>query len=158
WDLLSQLQWIAESSTPVGLPAPLTARRQRRDRAVWSAVAASAVVAVALTPAALSSFRSAPDPEVVRFVVSNMGAGPVPLSMSPNGRWITNSRGGANRGVDGLLLGSVTPQVLIGDSVVTQPFWSPDSLYLAFFEAGKLKKGEVSGGPSQNICDAPSPI
>ena len=87
-----------------------------------------------------------------------MGAGQVPLSMSPNGRWITNSRGGTNRGVDGLLLGSVRAQVLIEDSVITQPFWSPDGRFMAFFEGGKLKKGDVSGGPSQIVCDTPTPI
>jgi hypothetical protein len=48
--------------------------------------------------------------------------------------------------------------VLIGDNVITQPFWSPDSRYIAFFEDGKLKKGDISGGPAQNICDAPAPI
>jgi Tol biopolymer transport system component len=87
-----------------------------------------------------------------------MGAGQVPLSISPNGRWITNSRGGTNRGVDGLLLGSVRAQVLVEDSVITQPFWSPDSRFIAFFEGGKLKRGDVSGGPSQIICDTPTPI
>ncbi len=157
WDLMGQLQWIAETSTPVGVPAPLAGHGRKQDRAVWIALAAALLVAAILAPYALSSLRSSPEPEEVRFVVSNMGNGPVPLSISPNGRWITNSRGAPNPGVDGLLLGSVTPQVLIGDSVMYQPFWSPDSRSMAFFDrAGKLKKAEVSGGPSQNICDTPN--
>jgi dipeptidyl aminopeptidase/acylaminoacyl peptidase len=35
------------------------------------------------------------------------------------------------------------------------PFWSPDSQYLAFFTAGKMKKIKVSSGASQTICEAP---
>ena len=158
WDLMTQLQWIAEGGSQVGVPAPLVARRQRQDWAVWAGVAAASLIAVGLTPAAVSSFRASPEPELVRFTVSNMGAGQVPLSMSPNGRWITNSRGGKNLGVDGLLFGAVMPQVLIEDSIITQPFWSPDSRFIAFFQDGKLKKGDISGGPSQIVCDTPIPI
>jgi serine/threonine protein kinase/Tol biopolymer transport system component len=158
WDLMSQLQWIAEGGSQIGIPAPVAARRQRRDWAVWSGVAAASLLAVGLTPAAVSSFRASPEPELVRFTVSNMGAGQVPLSISPNGRWITNSRGGTNRGVDGLVFGSIVPQVLIEDSIITQPFWSPDSRFIAFFQDGKLKKGDISGGPSQIVCDTPTPI
>jgi len=158
WDLLLQLQWIAEGGSQVGVSAPVAARARKRDWAVWGGAAAASLVAVALAPSAVSSFRAEPEREMIRFTVSNMGAGQVPLSISPNGRWITNSRGGQNLGVDGLLLGSVVPQVLIEDSIITQPFWSPDSRFIGFFQDGKLKKGEVSGGPSVVVCDTPVPI
>jgi Tol biopolymer transport system component len=159
WDLLLQLQWIAEGGSQVGVPASVAAARGRkREWTIWGCVAAASLLALGLAPSAMSSLRAAPQPELVRFTVSNMGAGQVPLSISPNGRWITNSRGGTNRGVDGLMFGSIAPQVLIEDSVITQPFWSPDSRFIAFFEEGKLKKGEVSGGPSQIVCDTPTPI
>ena len=36
------------------------------------------------------------------------------------------------------------------------PFWSPDSRFIGFFADGKLKKIDVSGGPSQTLCDAPA--
>ena len=93
WDLMGQLEWIAEGGTQVGLPAPVAAHRKKQDRMLWTAVSAASLLALGLAVAAFSSFRAAPEPEQVRFVVSNMGAGPVPLSISPNGRWITNSRG-----------------------------------------------------------------
>ena len=35
------------------------------------------------------------------------------------------------------------------------PFWSPDNRYIGFFQSGKMKKIEASGGPSVTICDAP---
>ncbi len=48
--------------------------------------------------------------------------------------------------------------MLVEDNIVTQPFWSPDSRFIAFFEDGKLKKADISGGPAQIVCDAPTPI
>ena len=35
------------------------------------------------------------------------------------------------------------------------PFWSPDSRFIGFFAAAKLKKVPASGGTVQTICDAP---
>jgi len=36
------------------------------------------------------------------------------------------------------------------------PFWSPDSRWIGFFAAGKLKKVSLSGGPALTICAAPN--
>jgi eukaryotic-like serine/threonine-protein kinase len=36
------------------------------------------------------------------------------------------------------------------------PFWSPDGKSLGFFAEGKLKKLDITGGPVQTICDAPT--
>ena len=38
-------------------------------------------------------------------------------------------------------------------SRASYPFWSPDSAVVGFFQAGKLKKVAVTGGPVQAICD-----
>ena len=35
------------------------------------------------------------------------------------------------------------------------PFWSPDSRSIGFFIPGKLKRVDISGGPPQELCDAP---
>jgi hypothetical protein len=32
-------------------------------------------------------------------------------------------------------------------------FWSPDSRFVVFQSAGKLKKIDLSGGPPQTVCD-----
>ena len=53
-------------------------------------------------------------------------------------------------------LGSPGARSLADTEGATYPFWSPDGRSLAFFADGKLKKLEVSGGPVQTICDAPS--
>jgi hypothetical protein len=53
-------------------------------------------------------------------------------------------------------LDSVEARALTGTDGANFPFWSPDSRSIAFFAQGKLKKIEVSGGPAQTLCDAPS--
>src|SRR5262249_55861282 len=55
-------------------------------------------------------------------------------------------------------LDSVTSQTLIS-GIPFQPFFSPDSRSLAYFDAsdaGKLKRIDIGGGPPQVICDAPT--
>lgn len=154
-DLVMQLRWIAEGGSLIGVPAPVAARRQQRDRVLWVALAVAVVAALGLTPSVLSSLRRAPEPDIVRFSVSGLPtAGAVPISISPDGRWIVGSEGGAgSRGVIGRSLGAVTPQRLVEANNITQAFWSPDSRSLAFFEDGRLKRAEIAGGPAQNICE-----
>ena len=104
----------------------------------------------------LSRSSSVPEPEAVRFLAASLPTGiGTPLAISPDGRWLAASPGGVGAsGVIALALDSVTPQMLIAENNVTQPFWSPDSRSLAFFEEGKLKRADVAGGPAQIICDA----
>ena len=52
-------------------------------------------------------------------------------------------------------LDALDPQPLPGTEEAQYPFWSPDSRYIGFFAQGKLKKIAVTGGPAQNLCDAP---
>jgi Tol biopolymer transport system component len=161
WDLMAQLQWIAEGGgTGVGIPDPAAASRTKRDWAIWTALGAGLVLTASMAPSTWARFRSAPEPEAARFLASGLPTGTsTPLAISPNGRWLVTAPGGAAvNGVVGLSLNGVTPQVLIKDNNVTQPFWSPDSRSLGFFEGGKLKKAEISGGPAQNICEVTNPI
>jgi Tol biopolymer transport system component len=44
---------------------------------------------------------------------------------------------------------------LSGTEEAIFPFWSPDSRFIGFSAAAKLKKVEASGGPPQILCDAP---
>ncbi len=52
-------------------------------------------------------------------------------------------------------LSSLIATPLTGTADAFFPFWSPDSRFLGFFQNGKLKKIEATGGPTQTICDAP---
>ena len=51
-------------------------------------------------------------------------------------------------------LATLDARALPGTERATFPFWSPDSRYIGFFAAGKLKKIPVSGGPPVDVCDA----
>ena len=53
-------------------------------------------------------------------------------------------------------MSALAAQPLAGTEGATRPFWSPDSRFLGFVAEGKLKKIDVTGGPPQKICDAPS--
>jgi eukaryotic-like serine/threonine-protein kinase len=53
-------------------------------------------------------------------------------------------------------LDSLTLQKLEGTEGASNPFWSADSRFVGFFLEGKLKKIDVTGGPPQSVCDAPS--
>ena len=157
-DIRLQLQWIAEGGSQVGLPAPVAQRRKSRERLAWGLAAAAAVAAAIL---GVGFVRRAPArPRLIRFEIANpegLTAIDAPR-ISPDGRHLafnaTDSSGKSRIWVRAL--SALVAQPLAGTEGTTRPFWSPDSRFLGFFAEGKLKKIEVSGGPAQKICDAPS--
>ena len=157
-DVKLQLQWIAEGGSQAGLPAPVAARRKSREKLAWG-VAAAAVLAAAVLGAGF--VRRAPKGQrAVRFVVPTP-EGIIAIDaprISPDGRFLafnaTDSEGKTRIWVRPL--NALSAQPLQGTEGTTRPFWSPDSRFLGFFAEGKLKKIEVSGGPAQKICDAPT--
>ena len=157
-DVKLQLQWIAEGGSLAGVPAPVVARRKNREKLAW------AVAAVAFVAAALATFgylRRAPvAPLTARFDIAapeNLTSIDMPR-VSPDGRYIafnaTDASGKTRIWIRAL--NALSAHVLEGTDGTTRPFWSPDSRFLGFFAEGKLKKVEVSGGPPQKVCDAPT--
>ena len=53
-------------------------------------------------------------------------------------------------------LETLEAQALNGTEEATFPFWSPDSRFIGFFAAGKVKRIEAAGGPPLTLCDAPA--
>jgi Tol biopolymer transport system component len=162
-DVGLQLQWILEGGSQVGVPAPVIVAAPaptRRSRAwlPWSLAALATMAAAALAAVILTR---EPEPRrIMRFEVANpegvfnIGA----PRLSPDGRYLafnaTDLAGNARIWVR--QLNSLMPQPLAGTEGAARPFWSPDSRFLGFMADGKLKKIEVTGGPAQKICDAPS--
>jgi eukaryotic-like serine/threonine-protein kinase len=76
-----------------------------------------------------------------------------PAAISPDGRFLAEiaMRNGHTqlwlRRIDG-----PDAQPIAGSEDAMNPFWSPDSRYVAFFVPGKLKKADVSGGSVTDIC------
>ncbi|MGH9317790.1 MAG: protein kinase domain-containing protein, partial [Thermoanaerobaculia bacterium] len=161
-DVMLQLKWIAEGGSQAGIPAPVAARRQSRERLAWAVAAALAVSTIALAVAYLRRpqtgsrpVRSSilpPEKSSFRFV----GEGAGPVAVSPHGSTLafgaTDSSGKMLLWVRPLDMPSA--RSLPGTEGATYPFWSPDGRFLGFFADGKLKKVEVSGGPVLALCDA----
>jgi serine/threonine protein kinase len=149
-DVALQLRWIQEGGTQLGVPRPVAARRRSRERLGWIVAGAAGVAAIALAVLQLGTRK--PDPAAtLRFSIP---APPGLLSVgspriSPDGKYIAFN-GSDSTGVTKLWLrplNSLSAYSLPGTERCTRPFWSPDSRFLGFFAAGKLKKVAVGGGP-----------
>ena len=158
-DLADQMRFIVDAGSRAGEAAPVLAKRKTRTKVAWALNAATAVVAVLATFAAVK-LTTAP-PRIVRSSLlppehtqyqPNSGA----MVLSPDGLRIAF----VARGDDGKqmlwvrALDALTAQPLAGTEDANHPFWSPDSRFLGFFSTGKLRKIDANGGPPQALCDA----
>ena len=158
-DLLLQLRWIAETGG-AGVSA-LGPPPASRERFAWIA-AASVLAAIAIAGWTLALIRSGDRPSPVEPVQLSITApqnstlaSPFQLAISPDGRQLVFAA--STEGLPMLWvrpLAALDARALPGTERATFPFWSPDSRYIGFFSAGKLKKVPVSGGPPIDICDA----
>ncbi len=159
-DVALELKWIAEAGSQSSAATPVKDRRNSE----WFMMAALVVTAAAaVTLGVLYARRPATDAPIARayiepmvnssFIFSGTAAG---FALSPDGRllaYVASTPDGKSvlwvRPIDFL-----QPQPLRGTDGATDPFWSPDSRFIAFFAGGKLKKIEPSGGPPFTIGDA----
>jgi Tol biopolymer transport system component/predicted Ser/Thr protein kinase len=157
-DVKLQLQWIAEGGSQAGVPAPVAQRRKSRERLAWGVAAVAILAAAAM---AYGFVRRAPEkPRLSRFEIGTP-EGVIAVDaprISPDGRYLafnaTDAEGKTRVWVRAI--NALAAQPLAGTDGTTRPFWSPDSRFLGFMAEGKLKKIEVTGGPAQKICDAPT--
>jgi serine/threonine protein kinase len=153
-DVHKELQWAATSTVfPNGVPATSAARRS------WLAWAVAALLAVATAVVLWAPWRKpAATPETVQFQFQPPEK-PIRtafLQVSPDGRYFVF--GGGAEGHDRLWLrnlDSLNARALSGTDNPTNPFWSPDSRFIAFSSERQLKKIPIAGGPPQIICDLP---
>ena len=157
-DVKLQLEWVQEGGSEAGLPAPVVARRKNREKVAWAAAAVMAVAAAAL---GFGFWKRTPPPKhIMRFdvdVPAEVTALDAP-KISPDGRILAfdaTDTSGKHR-IWIRPLNALQAHALAGTEGTHRPFWSPDSKYLAFIADGKLMKVDVSGGPPQKICDAPT--
>jgi eukaryotic-like serine/threonine-protein kinase len=154
--------WIAEGSSG----AVAAAMPPRRAGLAWIIAATSIVAAasVVATLATASYFTASKDTAAtIRFDVSPPDGTTFPsaapfFAVSPNGRWLAFTASDASR-KHSLWVRSfegVAARPLAGTDGANDPFWSPDSRFIAFFADGKLKTINISDGSLQNVCDAPT--
>jgi eukaryotic-like serine/threonine-protein kinase len=139
----------------------LVVSRGTRPWVAWSACAVACTMALTV---AFAHFRenSPAQPRVVRFqiplpenpVLQTTGA----FAVSPDGQQLVFPAVGPD-GVSRLwvrALDSLEVRALQGtESSDALAFWAPNSHFVAFSSAGKLKKVNVSGGPAETLCDIP---
>ena len=161
-DIAGELSWVSQAGSQAGVAAPVTLRRKTRERLAWVAaalglLATAAILTVHLrepVPEARPTLTQVLPPENTTFQISGAN-GVTTLTVSPDGRLITFLAKGAD-GQSRLWLrplDSAEAHPLNGTEDAANPFWSPDSRFIAFFARGKLHKVDVGGGPPLPLCD-----
>jgi serine/threonine protein kinase/Tol biopolymer transport system component len=167
-DLALELNWIGESGSQSGAPAPAPemAKRKTRERVIWLGVilfllagetlaVIYGVLHLGRSPEQMQVLRtSILSPEKTRFAPVGVSGGPA--AISPDGKMLVIPAR-AESGEELLWirsLDSLTARPLQGTQDASYPFWSADSRFIGFFAEDKLKKVEASGGPVQPLCDA----
>jgi serine/threonine protein kinase/Tol biopolymer transport system component len=154
-DLSSELSWIAEGGGHTAGAAPLPAGKKTREVLAWVICGALTVI---LLLGAMWWRSSKPLEQSMNFYVSL----PFPardIAAAPNGHTlalVAYEQSARKNVLWTYELGSQDARSLLDTAGASYPFWSADGRSLAFFADAKLKKLEVSGGPVQTVCDAPS--
>ena len=162
-DLLSELEWITETGSKAGIPAPVAAKRRSRER-MWQFAAGLAAmlllgslawIVVHLRnepPAAAEVHFQIPVPDKLNFFFYQ------PPAVSPDGERIAFTAAASGSDPDRLfvrLLSAATAtEIPLPGADVHYPFWSPDGQQIAFNSRGTLQRVDVSGGPPVTICNS----
>jgi eukaryotic-like serine/threonine-protein kinase len=168
-DLLRDLRWVASGSSNDAV-AQMIPPPARSNRVAWlmAAVLAIALVATAVValrragevvPAASSMQFTIAAPENTSFEgPTGGGTGAVAqVAVSPDGRGVVFvARAKSGYQIWLRPIGSVAARPIPGTEGGAFPFWSPESRFIGFFAAGKLKKVQISGGIPMVLADAPA--
>jgi Tol biopolymer transport system component len=148
---------VAASTPPAG---KTVVRWWNRPQVAW--VAAAAVTALALLAVWARSSGTAPEAGAVsltRFtwdLPAGLSLGSAPM-VSPDGRRIAFAATvGSDNATSGLYVrerGSTDAVLIPGTERATQPFWSPDSMWLGFFARFQLMKIALQGGAPLPLAD-----
>ena len=162
-DLLSELEWIAESGSSAGVPAPIAAKRRNRERMWQLAAGLAAALLIALAGWVAVHLRNEPGPPAtVHFEI------PVPdqlgftvyqiPAVSPDGQRVAFTASASQIASSRLFVrplnAATATEIPIPGSLAGYPFWSPDSQQIAFHFGGTLQKVDPSGGPPVTICSS----
>ncbi len=148
-DIRMQIAWLAEGGSQAGVPAPVAAKRRSRERLAWMLAAVGLVAAAGVAWWTLAS--RGPAPEAIQSLIDAPSESPISgrscdVAISPDGRmiaFVTKTKGG----LWVRPLGSEAAQLLPGTEGAWQPFWSPDSRTIGYYNGdGKLMKIPASGG------------
>jgi serine/threonine protein kinase/Tol biopolymer transport system component len=161
-DLLSELEWITESGSNTGIPAPLVAKRRNRER-MWQLTAGVAAVLLIGSlgwilahprkepPAAAAVRFQIPVPDKLNFFFYEIPA------VSPDGEQIAFTAAASQLDKDRLFVRPLNAanatEIPLPGADPHYPFWSPDGRQIAFSFRETLQRVDVSGGPPVTICN-----
>jgi Tol biopolymer transport system component len=151
-DLLVQLRWISDKGDLASAAAG-----PRLSKLTRALLAAAAVVTVALVVPATLYLRGPKAEEAFQLRVPVRGLSTSDIALSPDGQWIAlvaKPNTGQPSSLYVRRAGMVSFQRLGGTDDATQPFWSPDSRFIAFLAGGRLKQVNATGGAPKDITDA----
>jgi Tol biopolymer transport system component/tRNA A-37 threonylcarbamoyl transferase component Bud32 len=126
-----------------------------RERAAWLIALVAAGGAVALYPLS----RGGSDAELLRFEIDTPPTSDAfAFALSPDGRQLVFVAASDDTPLLWVRpLDQVAAQPLSGTERASYPFWSANGRAVGFFADGKLKRKDLTGGPPQELADAPSP-
>jgi eukaryotic-like serine/threonine-protein kinase len=143
---------------------PQLSGRQNTTVIPW-AIAGIAVIGLIVSVYMLLGRSSGPGQKISAYILpppsmifssQSASAGEGQFSISPDGTKLvfmaTDSGGRTHMFVRPV--GGLNAVQIPGTESASYPFWSPDSRWIGFFQNGKLKKIEATGGPSVTIADA----
>ena len=154
---------LALEASAVDVPHGDTQEAPRRHRRSWAWVTAGILGAmlgaagarVIWPPTAVATRQSAH----LAIPVGALEASPRAVAISPDGRYVAYLAGSVGHEKTYLRrLGERDARVIAEIPMQAgQAFFSPDSEWVAFFDAGKLKRAAVRGGSSVILGEAPTP-
>jgi Tol biopolymer transport system component len=168
-DLLRDLIWVASGSSD-SATVRAVAPSARSNRVAWLVAAVATIALIATVAFALRrAGQVTPAASPVQFTIvppENMSFGgpsaagtgaAAQLAVSPDGRNVVFVAGVQSAYQIWLRpVGTLAATPIPGTEGGTFPFWSPDSRFIGFFAAGKLKKVAITGGAPIVLCDAPA--
>jgi Tol biopolymer transport system component len=170
-DLLRELKWVAAEGSAIDVGPPNVQRERTWRPALagpiaWATAGVLTIALIATGTLALRHLRETPPvAEPMQFTVAapdksqfggpnSPGSGTATqLAVSPDGRHVVLvARSDGTYRLWLRSLDSLAVRPLPGSEEPLFPFWSPDSRFVAFFSAGKLKKVQIAGGPPIVLC------
>jgi Tol biopolymer transport system component len=156
-DLMVQLAWIGRGRTESTVSPAIAIAERKSKRLTMILTGCALAVAAGLAAPAYFYLQGPPEPELLQFRHTIVGLNPPDIALSPDGRWIAFVAKPDTSGPSSLYVRPVTgltARKIAGTDNAGQPFWSPDSTFIAYQIGDKLKKVEAAGGASKDITDA----
>jgi len=170
-DLLAELRWIADGGAAATAVIPVVASTSRRGRLLRVLLPLAALVALALAVPAARHLTASETVTETRFWVPTLRLDPVlnlePLipegnvAITPDGtRLAFLARPRSQNSADGMSVyvnrvGDLAYDLLPGTLGATQPFWSADGRWVAYFARDRIWKVDTGGGQPQEVAPAP---